>query len=254
VDVIFMSSTGPDTTPPEVVRTSPPAGRSGVSVTSVINADFGEPINPATITTSTFELRTLSGTLVPAVISYDGSALRAFLTPSAPLAHSTVYRATLKGGSTDPRVKDVAGNALASDFSWTFTTSAPPPPPPDQGPGGPVLVVASGANPFSRYFAEILRNEGFNAFAVADIGQVNAGMLGGYDVVILGDMLLTDPQVTMFTNWVNAGGNLVAMRPDKKLAGLLGLTDAGGTLSNAYLLMTTTRPIRPRLPRRRPRR
>ena len=32
----------------------------------------------------------------------------------------------------------------------------------------------------------------------------------------------------MFTTWVNGGGNLIAMRPDKQLAGLLGLTDAGG--------------------------
>ena len=31
----------------------------------------------------------------------------------------------------------------------------------------------------------------------------------------------------MLTTWVQAGGNLIAMRPDKKLAGLLGLTDAG---------------------------
>ena len=31
-------------------------------------------------------------------------------------------------------------------------------------------------------------------------------------------MPLTAAQVTMFTNWVNAGGNLIAMRPDKQLA------------------------------------
>ena len=35
--------------------------------------------------------------------------------------------------------------------------------------------------------------------------------------------------MTALTNWVNGGGNLVAMRPDKQLAGLLGLTDAGTT-------------------------
>ena len=35
------------------------------------------------------------------------------------------------------------------------------------------------------------------------------------------------------------GGNLIAMRPDKELAGLLGLTDAGATLSNAYLKVDT---------------
>ena len=50
---------------------------------------------------------------------------------------------------------------------------------------------------------------------------------------------LTAAQVTMFTNWVNTGGNLIAMRPDKQLAGLLGLADAASTLSNAYLLVTT---------------
>ncbi len=43
----------------------------------------------------------------------------------------------------------------------------------------------------------------------------------------------------MFTTWVNAGGNLIAMRPDKQLAGLLGLTDAGSTLSEGYLLVNT---------------
>ena len=52
-------------------------------------------------------------------------------------------------------------------------------------------------------------------------------------------MPLTAAQVTMFTTWVNGGGNLIAMRPDKQLAGLLGLTDAAATLSNAYLLVNT---------------
>ena len=45
--------------------------------------------------------------------------------------------------------------------------------------------------------------------------------------MILGEAPLTAAQVTMFTNWVTGGGNLIAMRPDKQLAGLLGLTDAG---------------------------
>ena len=44
----------------------------------------------------------------------------------------------------------------------------------------------------------------------------------------------------MLTSWVNGGGNLVAMRPDKQLAGLLGLTDAGTTRANAYLKVDTT--------------
>ncbi|MFN2179774.1 MAG: hypothetical protein ACK2UV_09830, partial [Candidatus Promineifilaceae bacterium] len=140
------------------------------------------------------------------------------------------------GGVTD--LADPA-NPLAADYTWTFTTSAPPPPPPDEGPGGPILVVSSAANPFSRYYAEILRNEGLNAFTATDISNVDATLLGGYDVVILGEMTLTSGQVTLFSDWVTAGGNLIAMRPDSQLASLLGLTSAGSTLSEGYLLVNT---------------
>ena len=39
---------------------------------------------------------------------------------------------------------------------------------------------------------------------------------------LLGDMPLTATQVSTFTGWVNAGGNLIAMRPDKQLAACSG--------------------------------
>ena len=55
--------------------------------------------------------------------------------------------------------------------TWTFTTGAPPPPPPDQGPGGPIAVVTSATNPYSKYLAEILRTEGLNEFATIDVGS-----------------------------------------------------------------------------------
>ncbi len=70
-----------------------------------------------------------------------------------------------------------------------FTTTAPPPPPPNEGPGGPILVVSSAANPFSRYYVEILRNEGLNAFNAVDISTVDATLLADYDVVILGEIV-----------------------------------------------------------------
>lgn len=105
----------------------------------------------------------------------------------------------------------------------------------DDGPGGPVLVITSAANPFSRYYGEILRNEGLNAYRIADVAAVSPTMLNGYDVAILGEMTLAATQVTMLTDWVTAGGNLIAMRPDKQLASVLGLTAGQGTLSNAYL-------------------
>ena len=39
---------------------------------------------------------------------------------------------------------------------------------PDPGPGGPVLVVTDRRDPFGGYYAEILRAEGLNEFAVTD--------------------------------------------------------------------------------------
>ncbi len=113
-------------------------------------------------------------------------------------------------------------------------------PPPTSGPGGPILVVSSSTNPFTLYYAEILRAEGFNAFAVTDLAQVTPTLLSGYDVVILGSMAVTPGQVSMLSDWVTAGGNLIAMRPDKQLASLLGLVDATGTLAEGYLRVSTT--------------
>jgi flagellar hook capping protein FlgD len=106
-------------------------------------------------------------------------------------------------------------------------------------PGGPILVVTSSGDPFGQYYTEILRNEGFNDFDVADVSQLHSG-LADHDTVILAKTSLTDAQVTSLTTWVQSGGNLIAMRPDKKLAPLLGLSDTGAILSNADLKVDTS--------------
>src|SRR4030095_7830031 len=43
------------------------------------------------------------------------------LTPSAALSASTTYNVTIVGGASG--VKDLAGNALASNYTWSFTTA-----------------------------------------------------------------------------------------------------------------------------------
>ncbi len=111
-----------DTTPPTVTGTTPAAAATGVAVDAVLTASFSEAMDPATIDGTTFELRDGANNLVPAVVSYDGPSQTATLTPSAPLANAVQYVATIRGGAADPRVKDVAGNALAGDFTWSFTT------------------------------------------------------------------------------------------------------------------------------------
>ena len=73
-----------------------------------------------------------------------------------------------------------------------------------------------------------MRSEGLNAFTTLDVSLMSASILNNFHVVILGETSLSTGQVTMLTNWVNAGGNLIAMRPDKKLASLLGLVDGVG--------------------------
>ena len=62
---------------------------------------------------------------------------------------------------------------------------------------------------------------------MTDVDDVTPAVLAGYDVVILGKIPLTTAQATLFTDWVNGGGQLIAMRPDKKLASLLGLDRRG---------------------------
>ena len=241
VDVLFDTSAGGaiDTTAPTVTGTTPAAGGVGVAPQTTVTATFSEAMNPATISASTIELRDPSNVLVPATVSWNAAARTATLTPNAALLSSTLYTARVLGGVSDPRVKDQAGNPLAVTYSWSFTTGAVTPPP-SSGPGGPILIVTTSGNPFSSYYAEILRAEGLNAFSVADLAAVTSTTLAGYSTVILGEAVLTGTQVTMFSNWVATGGNLIAMRPDKQLASLLGLADLGTTVSEGYLLMSGT--------------
>ena len=240
VDVVFTTATGPDTNPPVVVGNTPANGASLVSPNTNVTVSFNEPMDAATIDTATFELRDGANNLVPAVISYDPVARRATLDPDNVLDYATTYNATVRGGAIEPTVKDSSGNALAADYVWSFTTPDPPPIPPNDGPGGPILVITASANPFTRYYNEILRAEGLNLFLSMDISLVDATVLNNYEVVILGEMALTGSQVTMLTDWVNGGGKLIAMRPDKQLASLLGLTDNGSTLTEGYLQVNTS--------------
>ena len=110
----------------------------------------------------------------------------------------------------------------------------------NQGPGGPVLVVTSSTSTFSNYYAEILRTEGLDEFAVADVSTLTAPLLASYDVVIVAQMAVPSTQVALLTNWVNAGGNLIVMAPDASLAGVLGITSSGTTLAGGYLQVDTT--------------
>jgi Bacterial Ig-like domain len=82
-------------------------------------------MDPATINTTTFTVTPgVTGTVVPDVTNTIFT-----FTPASNLALSTTYTATITAGA-----KDLFGNALATNYVWTFTTAttactAPPPPP-----------------------------------------------------------------------------------------------------------------------------
>jgi hypothetical protein len=75
-------------------------------------------MDASTVTTSTFTLSTAGGP-ISGQVTCSGST--ATFTPSAPLAYSTPCTATITTG-----VKDVAGNPMASAYTWSFTTKNAP--------------------------------------------------------------------------------------------------------------------------------
>jgi hypothetical protein len=218
-----------DTKAPHVLQTTPGQGASNVNVGDPLTATFDEALDPATVTTTTFKVTGPGGT-VPATVDYDPLSGTATLTLSSALNFGTTYTATLVGGSSGTRIRDLAGNALAASRTWTFTTEATPP---------PVLVVEAPGNPYTAYLGEILRAEGV-PFTTIGLPLVTAGLLDSFDVVLLGETPLTQGQADLLSAWVQAGGNLVAFRPDARLAGLLGLSAAGGTLTDGYLGIDTS--------------
>ena len=236
LDVVVRETLPPDTNAPTVVSTSPSNGAVGIGITSAVTVTFSEAMAASTIAGNVTLAQ--GATPVPATVAYDAPARRATLTLASPLAYDTTYTATVKGGTGG--VEDLAGNALAPDVNFTFTTRSAPTtrPDPNVGPGGPVLLV-KGSEPFGSYLPEIVRAEGLNLFTTGGTGALTSSGLAPYTTVILGETTLTADQVTALTDWVNAGGNLVALRPDPALAGLLGLTVAGGTLSEGYIRVDT---------------
>jgi hypothetical protein len=114
-----------DTTPPKVNGTNPVNNATGIATTTVVDAFLSEAIDRSTLTTSTFTLtKQGSSTPVSARVEYLSNP-KALLTPSSVLEANTTYTATVKGGPGG--VKDLAGNALAQDYTWTFTTAGDTP-------------------------------------------------------------------------------------------------------------------------------
>ena len=111
----FTTGDAPDITLPIVSSTDPLNNSTGTIRGKVVTLTFSEAMNPLTISSSTFTVKQ-GVTSVPGLVAYAG--ITATFTPENTLAAGTVYTATITTGA-----KDLAGNALAANLVWSFTTA-----------------------------------------------------------------------------------------------------------------------------------
>ena len=112
----FTTGEKPDTTPPQVKETSPVSGATSIDTGATISAVFTKNIDPATVTSSTFTV-TSSKAAVSGTISTLGNSVT--FVPATALQAGAAITVTLSG-----IIKDLAGNAMGTDYTWSFTTKA----------------------------------------------------------------------------------------------------------------------------------
>jgi len=155
----FTTGAAPDTTSPTVTLTVPVAAATNVALNTTIAATFSEAMNPLTITSATF---TVAG--VPGTVTYNPLNNIATFTPTSNLAAGSIYTAMVTTG-----VKDLAGNALSANKIWTFTT----------GTGlAPGAIALGAAAPFGVFGgAAGMTNQGTLTVINGDIGTTGASTM-----------------------------------------------------------------------------
>ncbi|HTJ31243.1 MAG TPA: Ig-like domain-containing protein [Acidobacteriaceae bacterium] len=211
---------------PHAESVSPYADEMGVDPNSPITLRFNKELSHGSILPTTFLLRDEHGAVTPGTVTYDEATHVAVLLPMSALHEGSTYEVVLKSGPKG--ILDRNGRELKREMRWRFTTGIAAAQSLTEGPGGPILLITSKENGFSEYYAEILRNEGMNEFETKDIAQLSGADLARHEIALIGEMPVGDAQVSMLADWVRGGGNLIAMRPAKKLAEALGWSVASG--------------------------
>lgn len=113
---ISLTGTGISATPPTVLSNNPVNGATGVLLTASITATFSKAMDSSTINSSTFTVKA-GGTNVNGTVNYNSATKIVTFTPSSTLSKGITYTVTVSDGC-----KDLVGNAMASTYTWTFTT------------------------------------------------------------------------------------------------------------------------------------
>ena len=121
----FNTAAVGDTIAPTVTVVNPLDGSTGICLTKVVSATFSEAMDPATVNAASFFV-TDRGADVPGTVTYDAARQTARFVPSnaTGLAASRTFIATIVAGAAG--VKDLAGNPLAVNRVWSFTTGVQP--------------------------------------------------------------------------------------------------------------------------------
>ena len=112
-DYVWTFSTGA-TLAPIVISTDPANNATGVVLNKIVTATFNQPMDPLTLTATTFTIKQ-GATPVAGIVSYTGTT--ASFKPTSALTSNTIYTGTITTGA-----KNVPGTPLATDYVWTFTT------------------------------------------------------------------------------------------------------------------------------------
>ena len=99
---------------PSITTSKPLAGATEVPLSTRVTVKFNERMDPATINSSSF---TLLQTLSPVAGTVTYTDTTATFSPSANLLSNTSYTARLTTA-----VKSLKGNAIQSDYVWSFKT------------------------------------------------------------------------------------------------------------------------------------
>lgn len=104
-------------------------------------------------------------------------------------------------------------------------------------PGAPILLVLNARTTpsFGAYLGAILRAEGFAAFRVARLDDLDLALLARFPLALLVAGELTPAEVDLFHAYVRGGGNLIAFRADYRLADLMGLSMIVGSSGDSLL-------------------
>ncbi len=114
----FTAGDVADATAPTVAFTAPVNGATAAPIKQKINVAFSEVMDPNTLNSQTFIVMQGEKSIAGKVTT---SASNATFTTSKDLANGMPYTATITTGA-----KDLAGNPLAQNYVWNFTSYAPP--------------------------------------------------------------------------------------------------------------------------------